>query len=216
MGVIYRILSLATKKEYIGSSVDYKRRRYKHFTELKAQKHPNTYLQRHFNKYGKKDLIFSIIEIVDNNTDILLREQFYIDTIKPSFNMCAKAGNCLGRKHTEDAKKKMADAQNRVTRDRSHSAETKRKISQSNKNKIRTEEQRKNISMGQMGLKKGIKLSEETKRKIGLSSLGHTLSDSAKKKISDKVKAWHQRNREINECVPGFGWKYKGNKNTTL
>lgn len=39
--------------------------------------------------------------------NILEREQYYIDLIKPEYNILLKAGSPLGYKHTESAKEKM-------------------------------------------------------------------------------------------------------------
>lgn len=54
---IYLIKSLCKNTEYIGSSVDLKRRLFsEHLGALTKQVHGNRFLQRHYNRYGIEDL----------------------------------------------------------------------------------------------------------------------------------------------------------------
>jgi hypothetical protein len=43
-------------------------------------------------------LCFEIVEIVENKENLIKREQYYIDSINPFFNICMIAGSSLGRK----------------------------------------------------------------------------------------------------------------------
>jgi len=63
---IYKIESVTNGKFYIGSAVSILRRSYEHFNTLKRSAHRNPYLQKHYNKYGKDDLMFSVVELCDN------------------------------------------------------------------------------------------------------------------------------------------------------
>jgi group I intron endonuclease len=105
---IYKIQSTSNpERVYIGSSVNIKNRWDNHIYDLRHGKHHNIKMQRHFNKYGLSDLQFSIIE--ECPKDILIqREQFHIDTLKPWFNICPIAYSCIGLKHTEEVKAKIA------------------------------------------------------------------------------------------------------------
>jgi len=58
--------------------------------------HHSLKLQRHYNKYGKNDLIFTIVEECTPE-QMLIREQHYLDRCHTYFNICKNAGNCLGR-----------------------------------------------------------------------------------------------------------------------
>lgn len=42
--------------------------------------------------------------------DMLSREQYYLDLLKPKYNILAKAGSSLGFKHSEETKRKMIEA----------------------------------------------------------------------------------------------------------
>ena len=58
---IYKIKSkVKPERIYIGSSVNIQERWRKHINYLKNNKHQSIKLQRHYNKYGKNDLVFSI------------------------------------------------------------------------------------------------------------------------------------------------------------
>lgn len=53
-------------------------------------------------KYGLENFKLEILEYC--NSDILLkREQYYIDLLKPEYNLLTTAGSSLGFKHTEEA-----------------------------------------------------------------------------------------------------------------
>jgi len=94
---VYQIQSIACpEKIYIGSSTMIPERYYGHLNKLKLNKHSNSKLQKHYNTYGKNDLIFSIIMLVDED-DLIVTEQFYIDELKPFFNE-RDAINKLNRK----------------------------------------------------------------------------------------------------------------------
>lgn len=109
---IYIIQSIHNNKQYVGSAINLKNRKGTHFTELKRNSHGNLYLQNHYNKYGKPDLWFGIIEFVrrlpneyddDFKIRLLATEQYYIDTLKPEFNICKIAGSAmLGRTHSKE------------------------------------------------------------------------------------------------------------------
>lgn len=104
---IYKIQSVSNpKKIYIGSAINIKHRWACHLSDLKKNKHASTKLQNHYNKYGKKDLEFSIISGCDKN-DLVNMEQFYIDAYKPFFNICKIAGSQLGTKRSLESKLKM-------------------------------------------------------------------------------------------------------------
>jgi group I intron endonuclease len=94
---IYKIINKINNKFYIGSSYDIKMRIRKHFEKLKRNKHHSVYFQNAYNKYGKENFYYEILEIC-NREDTLKIEQKYLDSIinwKQSYNMSKKAtGNC--------------------------------------------------------------------------------------------------------------------------
>lgn len=111
---IYQIRNLTTGKVYIGSTANklgFKERWRTHRNKLYKNKHCNQYLQRAWNKYGKEDFVFEILKICPKE-ECIKNEQFYLDKIKPynsgiGYNLCKKAGNTLGRKHSKETRAKI-------------------------------------------------------------------------------------------------------------
>ncbi|HEV8512294.1 MAG TPA: GIY-YIG nuclease family protein [Cyclobacteriaceae bacterium] len=103
---IYKISSIThPDRVYIGSAKDLIIRLRTHLSQFRKGKHINYLLLGHIKKYGIEDLKFEIIEECSIDS-LLIREQYFIDSLKPSFNICKKAGNTLGRKWTESARNK--------------------------------------------------------------------------------------------------------------
>lgn len=95
-GGIYRILCLDNLKIYIGSAANFSRRKNGHLVKLRKGVHENRNMQNAFNKYGEDRMLFEIIETVGIESDIIPREQYYIDTLHPEFNVCKVAGATRG------------------------------------------------------------------------------------------------------------------------
>ena len=83
---IYKITCKENNKFYIGSSKNLEKRCQKHLNDLRKNKHINIHLQRAYNKYGENAFIFNVIEKCSYE-DLLIREQFYLDTLNPEFNI---------------------------------------------------------------------------------------------------------------------------------
>jgi group I intron endonuclease len=105
---IYKIESrIKPERIYIGSSVNISKRWCYHKEDLCKNKHHSKKLQRHYNKYGKEDLIFSVI-IGCEKEDLIHTEQFFIDSYLPYFNNNIKANSRLGIKASLESKLKMS------------------------------------------------------------------------------------------------------------
>ncbi len=89
--VIYQLLNLVNGKRYIGSTTYFVGRRSGHFRALERGIHHSVYLQRAFDKYGVSNFKIEIIETLEDEKEILIREQFYIETLKPEYNMAKDA-----------------------------------------------------------------------------------------------------------------------------
>lgn len=142
---IYYILNRITGKCYVGSSATNIQKRWLiHKYDLEKGKHDNSRFQNAWNKYGHDNFEFSVLEIIEPK-DCISREQFYIDNIKPEYNIDLIAGSRLGS---------------------SHSKATRDKISKSHIGKITSPEFRLKISIGH----KGIRVSEGARKKISLAN----------------------------------------------
>jgi group I intron endonuclease len=104
---IYRITNIINNKIYIGSSRNIKKRFYHHKGVLKNNKHCNKYLQYSYNKYGKENFIYEILEICNENI-IIEREQFYIDLYNPDYNILKTAYSFSGYKKSREVIEKIA------------------------------------------------------------------------------------------------------------
>lgn len=74
---IYGILNLVNKKIYIGSTKNFKTRKYSHFYKLKKGNHGNEHLQRAYNKHGKQNFHMFLIEECDES-ERYKKEVFFI------------------------------------------------------------------------------------------------------------------------------------------
>lgn len=96
---IYRWNNLITGARYIGSAVDLTRRLRDYFSDefIKREiKKSNSLIYRALLKYGYDNFSLDILEYCDKMSTIR-KEQYYIDFLKPQYNICLKAGSSLGR-----------------------------------------------------------------------------------------------------------------------
>lgn len=111
---IYQIRNLTTSRIYVGSAVSLPHRWNGHKYHLKNKSHKNIRLQNAFNKYGMEDFVFSVIEYVENKTDLISREQFWMDKLnaasRDNYNLSPTARSCLGCKHTPESRAKLSAA----------------------------------------------------------------------------------------------------------
>ena len=151
---IYSITNKINNKKYIGVTKDLDTRKRKHFWELKNNRHSNEKLQRDYNVFGASAFEVEILEELKYATK---KEGFYIrkyNSCDDGYNMSYGAdgsnlsqitddtrekhrqkmlGNTywLGRKHTEETKKKIGD----VHRGKTVKASTRKKLSEKAKEK---------------------------------------------------------------------------------
>ena len=100
---IYEIRNLSTGDCYIGSSINLIQRKNRHFKDLKSNCHHSIILQRSFNKHGEEFFRFNVLEIVEDKAILLVREQFYLDLLRPKYNICTIAGSPLGVKGSKES-----------------------------------------------------------------------------------------------------------------
>jgi len=110
---IYLITNVINKKQYVGSSLNVYYRMQNHRCRLAKNNHKNPKLQNGYNKYGLSNFAFTILEFVEDKNKLLEREQYYIDTLKPWYNVLPIAGNVLGLKHSPETIEKCIAASKR-------------------------------------------------------------------------------------------------------
>lgn len=103
---IYLLHNFVNGKQYVGSSIDLKRRLYSYYSPSKLI--DNRYISNSILKYGHNNFTVLILELVEKSdhikTDLLNREQYYIDLLKPVLNLNSTAGSSLGFKHSDETK----------------------------------------------------------------------------------------------------------------
>jgi group I intron endonuclease len=108
---IYAITHLPTGMVYVGSAVKIGHRWWEHKKHLRRGSHGNGRLQGYWNKHGESEFAFSVLEFVADRGRLIEREQFYIDTLNPWFNIKPKAGSNLGFRFTAEQRAKLSAAQ---------------------------------------------------------------------------------------------------------
>jgi len=88
---VYIITNIESNNYYIGSSYNMFNRISQHKSELKKKKHTNPILQKVYNKYGLENFKFEVLAKCPKEYLIKL-EQWFIDKMKPEYNICKVAG----------------------------------------------------------------------------------------------------------------------------
>lgn len=161
---IYKILNKFNNKIYIGSAKNLNKRKSSHFNDLLKNRHSNKKLQNSYNKYGAKN--FEFIILCNCPKEYLIKlEQWFLDNLKPSYNICKVAGSRLGQKMKPNVKKAINEGRLKVLE----------------KTKKDNSDRRKGISFEQLyGIDKAIKLKEKFKQ----NRVGKKHSEETKQKIS--------------------------------
>lgn len=186
IGGIYKIVNKSNGKFYIGSAVSFKERWKKHKKDLRKGTHHSKYLQRAWNNYGEESFLFIVIEYVENKLKLINREQYYIDSLSPHYNVCKIAGSCLGLKHSIETRK-IYTAQRLGKKIGPQTEEHKMNIRISKLGIIASDETKRKMSLSRRGVKRDPH-SLETRKKIGDTQRGvlrGPLSEDHKKKIRD-------------------------------
>lgn len=155
---IYQIRNIVNNKCYVGSAVDFFKRFAGHKNSLMRQDHHSRYLQRAWDKYGEENFVFEVIEKVLDKTQLIEREQHYLDTLNPEYSVRKKCVTSpLGIKRTKETKLRMSVSQIGKTL----SAEHRKKMSVSHKGCTPW-------NKGKVGI-----YSEETKEKMRIAAKGN-------------------------------------------
>ena len=222
---IYSIVNILNNKCYIGSSSNFRRREQIHKSQLKNNRHHNLYLQRSWNKYGKDNFKFEIIEECDVKK-LFKKEEEYIDLIKPEYNIGSIGGgdNITNNPNRDEIIKNITNVT--VNRYKTMSKEERlAKFSQpGNKNgmygKTHSEKTRKIISKklkGKTGTGTRYKLGKthvELYGKKNAIRISKLISEAAKQRTGNKNPFFGKRHSEKTKKL--ISNKNKGKKNKSL
>lgn len=198
---VYCIRNVANGKLYVGSSAHLSNRLAEHMRLLEREKHSNRYLQASWKKYGAESFVIEILEFVDADQQYA-REQHYLDTLQPEYNLSSRAIGFSGT-HTEKSRKRASMAMkaywNRPdTREKHPKSMLGRKPSEKaiaalierNRNKLWVESIRQAAAR-----RRGQRVSEEIRAKISSANKGRQVSEETRLKISDSLRG-HQHSEE--------------------
>jgi group I intron endonuclease len=132
---------------YIGSAVDLSKRFRCYYSIAYLTRYSNSYINNALIKDGYSAFSLTILEYIDisnlskdeTKTLILGREQHYLDSLLPEYNILKTTGSSLGHKHLEESLLKMSivkSGENNPMHNKTHSAETLAKIMKPKKVRI--------------------------------------------------------------------------------
>jgi group I intron endonuclease len=194
VGGIYQIRNTINGKVYIGSAVDFSKRRRLHWRDLRIGKHRNPKLSHAWRKYGEEAFIFEIVESIEEKSLLLTREQFWLDklgAVETGYNCYPTAGSPFGTKHSEERKRKTSERFKAMRR----TAEWRSNIAAGNRGKKRTEAQRAKLAEISRNRspeiiakihasRAGYRPTEETKAKVSAKLMGRIVSAETRAKLS--------------------------------
>jgi len=111
---VYLWTNKVNGKKYVGGSIALSRRLGTYFSInflQTAQGKGASLINRALLKYGYSNFSFSILEYCDKEM-VIKREQYFIDLIKPEYNLLKIAGSSAGYKHSDEAIQKITKAAN--------------------------------------------------------------------------------------------------------
>ena len=180
---IYKLINVVNSKFYVGSAVSLRKRKARHFSELRHGKHNNRHLQRAWDKYGEQAFIFVVVEYVEDRTKLLETENRWLnghvgkdycynigtDATAPMLGMSGELSPTWGYRHSGEAKIIIGQ----YSRGRLHTPESKEKIRQHLLGKPKPEAVRSKISATLSG--------------SGNPNYGKPRSEGFKEKVSKQV-----------------------------
>jgi group I intron endonuclease len=185
---------------YIGKTVNLYKRKSTHLWKLKNGLHPNNHIQSAFNKYGKENFEFVILEMC-SESKLNEKEIYYIeyyDSIVTGYNQTKGGEGALGRTVTEDTKLKISSA----NKGRKENQETRKRKSEISKKLWSIPEYRKkmiNRPKPTSVWNKGRKRTEEEKRHLSEIMKGRLVTDEHKQKLRELYKGSNSLSAKLTE-----------------
>jgi group I intron endonuclease len=175
---------------YVGSAVDLSIRLSKYYSPYELKRVDN-YISRALIYHNHSVFSLSIVEYIDISTLdkkearvlILEREQYYIDSLLPEYNILKVAGSSLGYTHSVESLAKLSE----INKGKSLSAETKAKISIAQSGKSLFAETKAKLSE----INKGKSLSAETKAKLSEIKKGKAHSAETLLKMNEALSGYN-------------------------
>lgn len=209
----------------------FRKRKQEHWNLLKGNKHFNGYLQSSWNKYGESVFEFLILEIIDDCMKVKEREQYWIDNFEcynrdKGYNMSPVSVGTLGMKMSNEVRQKMSETrrgENGSFFGKKHTEEAKRRMSQKRAGKFagednpfygktHTEETKeklrnRNFPSGPEHHNYGKTMSDESRAKLSASCKGRPSSFKGKKHTPESIAKMSQsrKGQHAGENNPMYG-----------
>lgn len=182
---IYTITNTVNGKIYVGFARNLDQRKARHFTQLRANCHPNSYLQAAFNKYGNEKFVFIVIEVCSTE-DLAKREHYWATKLNVLDRNIGYNIEPTNPEHksviSEESRSKISKAIKGKYLGRKVSVETRAKMSLARTGKIQ---------------------SEETKVKRALTLTGYKHEESFSKMIGDRFRGKNLSTEHKRKCQTG-------------
>lgn len=121
---VYRWINNSNGRCYVGSSTDLLSRLYSYYSlKYLEEKQSSSLICKALLKYGHSVFTLEILEYCEPS-ETIGREQYYMDLLKPVYNILKVAGSSYGHKRSYETKLKIGKA----NIGRIHSEDTKNKI----------------------------------------------------------------------------------------
>ena len=106
---IYCIRNSVNNKRYVGSAKNLASRYRAHKCDLRKGRHHSPYLQNSWLKHGSDIFEFVVLETCAVE-ELIPREQYWIDSLRPEYNILPNAGSNFGYRWSEEQKRRIAEA----------------------------------------------------------------------------------------------------------
>lgn len=104
---VYLFFNTVSGKRYVGSSIDIYNRIHEHIHNLKNNKAHNIHFQASWNKHGEDAFIYCVLEFCKPEIRFE-REQYYIDCLKPEYNLTLNVIANFGHSPTIETREKIS------------------------------------------------------------------------------------------------------------
>jgi group I intron endonuclease len=198
MRYIYKITNKVNGKHYIGQTNNLEKRWQGHLSS--SENETGYLLHGAINKHGSENFEFELIESCEDEhaNDLEKKWILHYESFGKGYNLTS-GGDCEF-KRSDLTIQKISDSK----LGHEVSEETRRKIGDANRGRVRTQEARDKMSQSRMGHE----VSEETRNKIREKHLNKTVSEETRKKISESKKG----KKQDPEVVKRRAEKLKGKK----
>jgi len=107
---VYKITNKINGKFYIGKTVNPLYVRFSQHKHLALKKKENIYFYNAIRKYGIESFQIELIETLDNNDKLTLRERYWIKKLNPDYNLSEGGEGNLGYRFTDEQRKYLSNA----------------------------------------------------------------------------------------------------------